>query len=215
MAIKVIDVIAAAVAAYRANGNAIVNRSGDLAFPVTNVTLVKQYITEPTKSQLAVTDEDIASAEEIKSHILQKVLVSRLSGKAISDFVERIGLIVEDETTSRSNIGILVWTPKVYNDLITADAQQHELTVNGFTSKYLGSKGDHVVLEFTTVIKRWNKTYQCYRYTGHDSNGNLVGFLSGTDFPATVKLKARIKATEDSKFSGGKTTYINYAKEIK
>lgn len=212
MAINVLDTLALAVAAYRINGNRLVNFTS-LATPVTNAAMVKSHLLNCT--MIDVLDEDRARAQEIKEAITQQVLLSRLTGKDLGDFVERVGLIVEKETTTRGNIGIIVWIPKIYADLQAEQNQTHELTINGYSSKYIGRIGDKVELEFTTVIKRWAKNYLCYRYTGHDGNGNLVGFFSKHELPATVKLRAKVKAQEESKFSGGKVTYLNHAKEIK
>lgn len=212
MAINVLEAITLAVAAYRVNGNAVLS-AGTPEHPVPNATLVKSSLFKQS-TELQVTDEDRNRAEEIKAHITQQVMLTRLTGKSLTDFVERIGLIVEKETAPRTEAGIIVWVPKVYADMIAHDNQHHELAINGHSSNYIGRIGDKIELEFTTVIKRWNKEYLCYRYTGHDGNGNLVGFLCKHEYPAVVKLRAKVKAQEHSKFSGGKTTYLNYTKAI-
>jgi hypothetical protein len=212
MAINVLDTLVLAVAAYRVNGNSVVN-STTLERPVTNAAMVKSHMLHCTS--IEVLDEDRTRAQEIKDAIVQQVLLARLTGKELGNFVERVGLIVEKESTGRSDFGIIIWIPKIYADLQAEQNQTHELTINGYSSRYIGRIGDKVELEFTTVIKRWNKTYLCYRYTGHDGNGNLVGFFCKHEYPLTVKLRAKVKAQEESKFSGGKITYLNYTKEIK
>ena len=113
-------------------------------------------------------------------------------------------------------VGIAMWAPKTYNDLQKADDVQHELTVLSFGSQYLGKEKDKITIDFVTITERFNKEFGCWRYTGHDTKGNLVGFLSKTKLLSVkTQVRGRIKATEQGKFTGGRTTYLNYVKEIK
>ena len=206
-----VDLLAVAQAAYRINGNALLKDTrNDL---IANGVLVKAHLAGTTKLELIPDDTDQATA--IKSYISQRVMLSRLIGKPLGDFVEQIGDLLEKEQVNKKNAGILAWAPKVYADMIKADDNSQDIARIATTSRYIGKVGDKVELEFHTIIKRWNANYNCYRYTGHDGKGNLIGFLCKNDYPAIIKLKARIKACEESRFTNGRTTYINYTKEIK
>ena len=208
--ISCVELLAVAQAAYRENGNELHQSSKD--GKVANGILVKEavYNNKPT---VTVTDEDRVHAQNIKDYITQRVMLSKLTGKSLNEFIVKIGDILVQESTSIRNAGLLTWAPKVYADLQKAEDVNQELSVLGITSKYIGQVGSKIEIEFHTVTKRWTQ-FGCFRYVGHDGNGNLIGFLSKHEYPAVVKIKARIKNCEISKFSGGKTTYLNYTKQV-
>lgn len=210
-AIDCIELLAIAQAAWRVNGNELIQAAKDGRIP--NGTLVKEsvYNNVPT---VEVTAEDRTQAVAMREYITQRVMLSRLTGRSLSEFVNKINDIIIEEKTNPRNAGLVAWAPKVYSDLQKSDEAQQEFSLLGLSSGYLGRLGDKVELEFHTITKRWTSNYNCFRYTGHDGNGNLVGFLSKNDYPAVVKLKARIKAHETGRLSGGKTTYLNYTKAI-
>lgn len=210
--IESVGLVAVAQAAFRTNGNQLLkDAKGELN---SNGMLVKEYVYHG-KPTVTVTEEDHAQAEVIRGYITQRVMLSKLTGRKLSDFIVKIGEMLDPATTSIKNAGLVAWAPKVYADLLKADEQQQEFSHLGITSGYLGRVGEKIEFEFHTVSKRWTNVYNCFRYAGHDGKGNLVGFLCKHDYPAVVKLKARIKATETAKISGGKTTYVNYTRAIK
>ena len=211
--IAVIDILSVACAAYRINGNQILRESKD--DKIANSVLVKAHFWD--NKHLDVTDEDRAKAEEVKNYICQQVTMMMLTGTTINDFLNSVFAIVNTEKTHLRNIGVVTWAPKLCADLARTDEQKHEMTVLSYGSNYLGKDGDKIELTFTTIVERWTQAYNCYRYTGHDGQGNLVGFLSKNKLSnlTGVKIKGRIKTTEKGRFTGGKTTYLNYVKEIK
>jgi len=166
-------------------------------------------------TKIELLPEDSVTAEEIKNYILQRVMLSRLTDKALGDFIENISSLLEKDQVNTKHAGILAWAPKVYADLTKADDQRQEMYAISRSSRYIGKVGDKVEIDFTTITKRWNNNYGCFRYTGHDSEGNLVGFLSKNDYASQVKIKGRIKATEESRYTNGRTTYLNYTRELK
>ena len=211
--IAVIDILAVACAAYRINGNQILRESKD--DKIANGVLVKAHFLD--NKHLDVTDEDRERAEEVKNYICQRVTMMLLTNTVVNDFLSSVFTIVSSEKTHPRNIGMATWAPKLCADLTRTDEQKHEMTVLSYGSNYLGKVGDKIELTFTTVVERWTQSYNCYRYTGHDGQGNLVGFLSKNKLSSQtgVKIKGRIKTTEKGRFTGGKTTYLNYVKEIK
>jgi uncharacterized protein (UPF0332 family) len=211
--VSTIQLVTIAQAAYRTNGNQLLRESKD--GKVANIALVKAQIDPGASTKIELLPEDATKAEEIKNYILQRVMLSRLTNKALGDFIENIGVLLDKDQVNAKHAGILAWVPKVYADLTKADDQQNEMYAISRSSRYIGKVGDKVEIDFTTITKRWNNNYGCFRYTGHDSDGNLVGFLSKNDYPAQVKIKGRIKATEESKYTNGRTTYINYTRELK
>ena len=209
--INCVELLAIAYAAYRQNGNELLRDS--VKDRVANGVLVKEFA-QHGKPTVTVTDEDRTQARAIRDYITQRVMLSKLTGKQLSEFIYKISSIISEEQTSAINAGLIAWAPKIFVDLQKSDEAQQEFSMLGISSVYIGAVGSKVELEFHTITKRWTNHYACFRYTGHDGNGNLVGFLSKHDYPAVVRLKARIKAHETGKLTGGKTTYINYTKAI-
>ncbi len=207
-----LQLLAIASAAFRINDYAILKES--TTDKIANGMMVKRHIHEPSKSTLEVLPEDHEYAQLIKDYVTQRITISRLTGKAVSEFIEQIASLLDNETVNIREAGILTWAPKVYTDLLKADEQHMEFTTIGVTSNFVGKIGDKITVDFTTVSKRWNQNFGCWRYSGHDGKGNLIGFLSKTDYPAQVCIKGRIKAHEQSRFTSGKTTYINYTKQV-
>lgn len=209
--INTLQLLAIASAAFRINGYAILKES--TTDKIANGIMVKYHINEPSKSKLEVMSEDIEQAQVIKDYVTQRITISRLTGKPVSEFIEQIAMLLDQDTANVREAGIVTWAPKVYADLVKTDEQQVEFSSLGVTSKFIGCIGDKITLDFTTVSRRWNQNFGCWRYSGHDGKGNLIGFLSKTDYPAQVCIKGRIKAHEQSRFTNGKTTYINYTKQ--
>lgn len=208
--IKTLDLITAAVTAYRINDSRIFRN--DSKKGLSN----QKIITSVLKGDIASTDSDQTRAEEIIANLVQRHTMATLSGKELTQFAVTCMMYLDQDTVHKRHIGVVAWTPKVYDDLIKADQLKHEFTVLSYGSKYLGQAKDRISLNFTTISVRYNSYFQAWRYTGHDNNGNLVAFLIGTELSSTnVQLSARIRATEVSRYTGGKTTILSQVKEIK
>lgn len=211
--IDTVELLTVAQAAYRINGSAMLKES--TADKIANGVMVKAHYYEPSKHRITIIDDDRTQAVAVRSYITQRVMLARLAGTPISDFAATIADTIEKDTVSLRNIGLLAWAPKVCADLQRADDTKQKLSLAGIGSNYIGAIGNKVELEFTTIGRRWSNNYQCWRYSGHDAHGNLVGFLSKNDYPATVQIKGRIKAHEIGRESQGKTTYLNYTRALK
>lgn len=209
--IDCVELLAVAQAAYRTNGNQLLRKSTKEY--IANGILVKEFVYH-NKPTVTVTDEDHTQARAMRDYITQRTMLSKLTGRMLNEFINKISDIISKEKTNLSDAGLLAWAPKIYADLLKSDEAQQEFSLLGLSSGHIGSLGDRVELEFHTVTKRWNKNYGCFRYSGHDGNGNLVGFLSKNDYPSIVRIKARVKAHETGRLTQGKTTYLNYTRAL-
>jgi hypothetical protein len=209
--INCVELLAVAQAAYRTNGNQLLREPKDGLVP--NGTLVKEFVYR-NKPTVEVTEEDRTQARAMRDYINQRIMLSKLTGRTLSDFIVKLGVIISEDKVGIVNAGLAAWAPKVYSDLLKTDEAQQEFSLLGISSGYIGSLGDKVELEFYTITRRWTKHYGCFRYTGHDGQGNLIGFLSKNEYPKYVKLKARVKAHETGRLTQGKTTYLNYTKAV-
>ena len=206
--IKTLDLITAAVTAYRINGGSVI-RNG--------VTSNRKIMHSVLIGDIASTEADRAQAEDIVSYLVQRHTFATLVGKDLNEFSMRCVGYINNDTIHKNHFGIMAWAPKLHSDLLKLDQQKHEFTVLSYGSKYLGSPKATVELNFTAISVRYNKPFLAWRYTGHDNQGNLVGFLKSRKLSRTdnVQLSATIKSTEVSSHTGGKTTILYHVKEIK
>ena len=215
--VNTLQFVSASVAAYRHNGNKVYRELTD-QIQHTNKTLILSLMGEATPALLSITDDDKAHAKVIIDDILQRHTMSLLTGKKMPDFTMQVLNCIKEETTSPRLIGYITWVPSLFDKLQAADAKDHQLSVHTYSSKYLGKLKDKIELDFVAIEERFSTQYNCWRYTGHDTKGNLIGFfrkekLSGTGMP--IRIKGNVKAHETSKSTKGNTTYLNYVKELK
>jgi hypothetical protein len=210
--VDILEMLSVAQAAYRINGFAMLREAKDNKN--SNGVMVKAHYYEPDKHRITVTDDDRTQAEAIRNYLTQRSMLAKLTGRPLSDFATSVADKVESDKASLRDVGILTWATKVCADLQKADDAQQDFARISITSNFVGKIKGKVEIDFTTITKRWSNNYGCFRYTGHDGNGNLIGFLSKNDYPAVVRLKARVKAHETGRLTGGKTTYLNYTKAI-
>lgn len=207
-AVNVMDVVTVACAVFRINGGLVRETKDD---KIANGVLIKAHFLNNTPVEVTEVDRETATA--VRDYIVQTVMLAKLTSKAVNEFTANIAELLERETTVVRNIGLLTWAPKLYTDMTKNNDVKQELNVLGFGSQYLGKQGDKITVNFTVITKRFNNNYNCWRYTGHDGCGNLIGFLSKNEI-ANGKIKGKIKATEYSNYNGGKTTFLNYVKEV-
>jgi hypothetical protein len=210
--VDILELLSVVQAAYRINGFAMLREAKD--DKNSNGVMVKAHYYEPEKHRITVTDDDRTQAEAIRSYLTQRSMLAKLTGRALSDFATSIAEKLENEKASLRDAGILTWAPKVCADLQKADEAQQDFARISITSNFIGKLKSKVEIDFTTISKRWNNNYNCFRYTGHDGNGNLIGFLSKHDYPAQVRIRGNVKAHENGRLTSGKTTYLNYTKAV-
>lgn len=203
-----IEALAAAVVAFRTNNNTVVKFTDGKPG---NREIVLEHLAG--KSTLAITEEDRALALDIASYLAQKVTVASLVGSNIPDFTKKVADLIEKETIKGTDIGMLVWAPKLHADSIKRDDTKETIDRFVFTSTYIGKEKDKVEITFHLLNVRYNQAYNCYRHVGHDGNGNLVGFLNKNSIADGSRIRARVKSCEMSRFyNNAKTTYLNFVK---
>ena len=111
---KTSDVITAACALFRINGNRIV-RESDEGFKKEDRTS-KQQLIDHLNGTVAVeiTDADCKMYETAVQYIQQKILMNTVSGKETSEFITDINNLTYKETLTNRQLGQALWMPKVY-----------------------------------------------------------------------------------------------------
>lgn len=205
--VDTIRALAAAVAVYRTNGNRVEKFSE----------------TNPGNKELAldlldagnITDEDIATAQEICNYMAQKITLAELTGSRVNDFFRDIQKLASSEQVAYFNLGQLVWAPKLVDDARKQDGIKEDINQYYFTSKYIGQEKDRVELDFVPIDTRYLSVYNCYRHVGHDSNGNLITFLNKNLIDTPKRIKARVKGCDINRYyNQAKTTNLNFVKVV-
>ena len=208
--VQSIDYVAAACAIYRVNNNRMVK--GSSTKYSSNAQLVQHF---RGIALVEVTEADKQSAETICTYLEQQVMLSKLTNKRFSEFVEGICITINRPTINFINESIAVWAPSAYASLLAKDNESSEFARVAITSKYLGKVSAKIETNFVTVSKRWHREFRCFRYQGHDGAGNAVGFLSIDKFPASIRISGNIKKVCVSAHTGCKVTILTYVKVAK
>lgn len=204
------QVFEAAVAAFRINGNKVLTKSsGNM---IANKVLIESELANPS----IVTDQDRAAAKELIEFFTYHRTMSSLVGKDSNEFTQLITTIIGVDRVPKRLIGLLQWAPRLGSDIHHAQEIRNQLAVLSYGSKFLGRPGDKVEIDYVVIHKRYNKPYQAWRYIGHDTHGNIVGFFNKLEITKPAfRIKGRIKQTETSRFAeNGKTTYLSHVKEV-
>lgn len=205
MNINTHTVISASVAAFRHNGNKIDDTNRNLVWGILN----------KRDDAIVVLEEDKHMATEIIADVQHRGMLADIKGATVSEFRQRITDCMNKEKVSRSDVGRLLWMPKVYLDYKKSDEYHHEFAVLAFGSKYIGNVKDKIEINFIPITVRFTINYGVWRHTGHDGNGNLVGFLNKEKIDVPTIIKGNVKSHDHSKHTNGKTTYLNYVKVVK
>lgn len=210
-----IEVMSAAVAAYRTNGKTIIANIRPNDVDVSTNRDIQDAILAKKPDAIKVTEQDIAMAETIINDLQQRGMIAGIKGATVSDFTARAIALCNEETLAPYNLGIATWVPKLHADMQAEDVVKHELNMIAFGSKFIGKIGDKVEIDFVPVVVRYNTNYNVWRHTGHDGHGNLVGFLKKDKVDGPARIKGCVKQQNDSRYTNGKTTILNYVKVIK
>lgn len=205
------EVIAAACALYRINGNKVV-KDNDKKLPTSKQLLVDHFV---NNKQIEITNADREFGDACVSQIQHRVLVNHLTDRKTGEFIDKVSDLVIGpfETIAEKKFGYIAWVPAIVAGFQAEEQQKIDLAHLVYSSKYQGKLGEKIVVNFTPIRVKYAHSYSCWRYFGHDGNGNLIGFLSKKELKG--KIQGKVKSHQVSKYnSGGRVTYLNYVKEV-
>jgi hypothetical protein len=217
------ELAALAFAAQRVNGTLHKHSevfdadSGTVIKVVPNKVLMhNSFVPDAKGPQITVTQDDrdlaIAAVDAIQSDCTMRLL----QGRQLSDFIVSLNTLLQQETASQRDCGLMAFLPNVYARMLEDHANKETTAVLSITSQYLGQISDKVTVDFTFVDKRYLQQYNCWSVFGHDADNNCVSFLTQHESLAkSCRIQGKIKRLEENRFRGGaKTTTLNYVKEI-
>ena len=214
------EVVAAAIMAFKANGNKIEKydapaRPASSFGPATGVVVSnKSRVDALLKDAANITQEAKQEAEQVIAYVQNSVLMSVLSGKAVSNFTRDLAKELEADTVPAFRVGLIVYAPNVFFTGQARDAIKEVTAERMYTSQALGKVGDKVAFNFTCLEKRYVQAMDCYSAYGTDDAGNLVSFLTKHEnLCATQSLTGKVKSAGTDKWhNNAMVTALNYVK---
>lgn len=220
-----IEAIAAAVIAFRANGNKIEkydspaitlydntdnNRPSVRPAVVSNKTHALAVMADTTQ----ITQADKDTAQEIMDYLNGQLTMSVLSGKRVSDFVRDLVAAFEADTVPQFKLGLLLYAPNAWHTGKARDVVTEVTTECMYTSQALGNVGDKITVDFSMIEKRFIQSMDCYAVYGQDDKGNLVSFLTKHEkLAVSGKIVGKVKsAGNDQWHNNAMVTSLNYVK---
>lgn len=205
------EAVAAACAVYRHLGNTVKKAELNDTSKTSKELLLDHF---SGNSEITITDEDRGRAVEVASYIQQRNMLDKLAGRSNSPFFLSVAVLLEKETVSSSDFGILAWAPKLVGDLTAADEETQNIRQTLHDSTHIGTLGKGIELEFHVLKTNYLKNYNSFVVLGHDGFGNSLSYWSARCPESLVfKIKARVKKHETlSRYGNAKSTVINYVK---
>jgi len=217
-----VDVVAAAIIAFKQNGNKIEKYSypGTPATALTDavspVVSNRDHINRILENVETIPSEMRVEAEACITYLKNSLLMSVLSGTVVTSFFKALCNAIEDEVSGRSSIGILLYAPNTYYTALKRDEVKEKTNENTFTSQVLGKVSDKISLDFVLLEKRYIQRMDCYSAYGHDGHGNLVSFLTKHEnLAASGKIRGKVKAGgADRWHNNAIVTSLNFVKVV-
>ena len=207
-----VQTLALAIAAYRQSNNNIVRKDGNTPG---NKELVVDFLINNKKFEGSDAPDLLDEAENLKTALSQQIVMNTLANRPTNEFLLNVNNAIVGDTVSLRDIGLIVWAPKLLNDIKQAEHARSDLLNLSFSSQHLGKIKDRVELTFTLVSQRYLKNYDLFIHTGHDEKGNLVNFFNKSKIESG-RISARIKQLKkDNYINGADVTVLNYVKVVK
>jgi len=208
--VPTLDAVTAACAVYRQLGNVVKKAELNDTSP-TSKTLIMDHLSGTAPVEILPVDQ--AQALEVTEYIRQRMMVDTLAGRGNSPFFLGVATLLEKETTSSSDLGILAWAPKLMDDLIARDDRNQDIRSALHDSRYLGTVDSAISLEFHTLECYYVKAHDHFVALGHDGAGNAVSFWSRHQVTGVREIRGRVRRHDrNAKFGNIAVTYINYVK---
>lgn len=207
--VPTLDAVAAACTVYRLLGNTVKKAELNDTSKTSKEMLLDHFSGNP----LDITQADHDRAQEVIDYVRQRNMMDTLAGRSNSPFFLSVASLLEKDTTSSSDFGILAWAPKLADDLTKNDDRSQEIRQSLHDSRYVGGQGKPIELEFCTLSCSYIRNANKYVSLGHDAEGNAISFWSSESIAGNVKIKARVKGhTQLTRYGNLPCTNLHYVK---
>lgn len=145
------------------------------------------------------------------------LLFKQLAG-TLSEFNEKVLKLINTESISVVDLGLVSALPKAYFSSIQWDKQAEYERELAETSDYSGTLHKRCEFTLSVISKRFIPKHNSHVVTSRDEEGNLVKFFIGgynnlsCEVGDVMEVTAYVKSHEVSKFNGARETVINRIK---
>jgi hypothetical protein len=132
----------------------------------------------------------------------------------VPNFLQSIHDLLKQDTMNINHSGIMVWAPKLAQDIQRSQGIKEVSAAYEHTSKFVGKVGDRIEFDFTLIEKRYVRQVDTWSAYGYNEQGNLVQFLSKhEELCASGRIRARIKSHDKNRYhNNANVTVINFVK---
>ncbi|CAB5215075.1 hypothetical protein UFOVP190_383 [uncultured Caudovirales phage] len=213
-----LDALAASIVAFETNTCGVVRdavyENQEIKFQPNRV-LITNHL-EGTKL-LPVTDEHRTAAEDLVTYLQQTIMMQTLMKGSSDSFAQNVLDIISEPTMLAKNVGLLAWAPKLSADLQKKDSVRQASAHYERSSRYVGSIGSKIIVDFTLIESRFVPRMDCYSVYGHTAEGNLIFYWSkkAEKIVQQGRIEGRVKKqVEDGFRNKALVTTLNYVKVL-
>jgi hypothetical protein len=208
--VETLQTVAAACAVYRMFNRTVKKPEIGITAPTSKQMLLDHF---NGVSLLDITEADQSHATEVINSIQHRNMVDKLAGRASSPFFLDVAERLEKESVSSSDFGIVVWAPKLVDDLTSRDDQHQQQRQILHDSAHIGTQGKSIAIEFHPLSYHFKKDYNTYVMLGHDGCGNAVSFWHKFPVDRVRSIKGKVKHHGNINAMGNiRVTNLNYVK---
>lgn len=213
-----LEALTASVAAFEINQSTVV-RDAFYENQVIKYHPNRVLITEHLEGNklLPITDDHRKQAEEIVVYLQQTIMLQTLMKGSSDRFAQNVLDIVSEPKMLAKDVGLLAWAPKLTADLQKKDRVREVSAHYERNSRYVGTIGSKLTVEFTLIDSRYVPSMDCYAVYGHTGEGNLIFYWAKKEEKVVKqgRIEGRVKKQAPDEFRGkALVTTLNYVKVL-
>ena len=215
----VIDVVAAALAAYSDTNGEIVRatyttrENGVEKTVMCNRDLALQYLASPEKLE-----PYREQAEEDIQFFQHQALMATLVGKQNTGFINAITEAITTQNVILGNVGLIVWMPKMLANMRKREDNRLTWIEYANHSHFIPAKEkERVTVDFTLVEKRYIHDKSIWVAIGTTPEGYVISYFSNTEKKVITngRISGKVKSFRvDNYRNSAKVTNLNYVKVL-
>lgn len=221
--LQALQVVAAAILAYKQNSNAVEKADCEEIAPcdiypngcpkrVSNKTIANDLL----DNGYQFSEAELDAAREMVQLVQTDTTLKLLQGRSVPHFTKELLKEVEDIEAQipAFKVGFLVYLPSVAESVQRRANITEQVAAAAFTSEPLGLVGSKVTVNFELIETRWVEKFGCYTAFGKDEKGNMVSFFTGKpELCVTGKITGKVKRAEpDGWRNNVMVTQLNFVK---
>jgi len=178
----------------------------------------EQYLPEDYVP-LVPNDDDKQNAKDAIKFLNKEFSLQLIAG-TLNDFIKNLLSSANTEECTTSDLGLLCYVPKVYNDTKNTKEIKKSIKSNFSESRHIAEVGSKIEGMFTITSIRYVEKFGCHVVSGSIEK-DLVSFFKefSQERPMptigqTIKIKAKIKKHGENYITKIPETLVNYVRFV-